>query len=139
MRKILSRLALVTVAVAGMTVGVTQSAQAVDNQPCFYSPSPWGNYQCPDWAQAGSEGIPVRADKSPNSPIVGWINPSGPDWYECDSWGEQNRVGDIWNSWWARTTADNGAKGWVSEMYFQGGDNDQTDPGIATCLSVDGH
>ena len=37
------------------------------------------------------------------------------------------------NVWWARTLSDTGAWGWVSEVYFAGGANDERDAGLRGC------
>lgn len=37
------------------------------------------------------------------------------------------------NVWWARTLSDTGAWGWVSEIYFQGGANDERDARLREC------
>ena len=44
------------------------------------------------------------------------------------------------NVWWASTRADDGAWGWVSEVYFKGGDENDPDaglfkPGPVTCFN----
>ena len=35
--------------------------------------------------------------------------------------------------WWARTVAGDGKPGWVPEVYFKGGGNDESDLGLRTC------
>lgn len=37
------------------------------------------------------------------------------------------------NYWWAATMADNDTWGYVSEVYFRGGGNDQPDGGLREC------
>jgi hypothetical protein len=99
---------------------------------------------CPDWAPTGKL-IPVRQDHRRRAPIVDYIDPSGEDWYECQTLGAAftNEAGDQ-NTWWAYTLGDGyGAdgrdpgglrrEGWVSETYFQGGGPNQPDATLRHC------
>src|SRR6185312_17563346 len=41
-----------------------------------------------------------------------------------------------YNDWWAKTLSDDNHWGWVPEVYFRGGDNDEADPGLPRCPSA---
>jgi hypothetical protein len=134
--------------VGGALMGSSPVAQATDNAPCG---SRWFNANvgldvqyCPDWSPDGW--IPVWASKglapqatvgsqtaAGSEQIVGYIYAPGNDWYHCEGRGEQRSIGSFWNTWWAWTMADNGRWGWVNEVYFQGGGNDEPDAALVRC------
>lgn len=69
--------------------------------------------------------------------VVGHLWNAEGNWFLC-----QEDVGDVYwgpgdkdyaNTWWAYTMADNGAWGWVSEVYFSGGDDYEGDANLANC------
>lgn len=73
--------------------------------------------------------VPVYGDSWSTSGVVGYLNVGGrANWflYECTA-GASNElyVDGYHNDWWAFTEADNGKWGWVNEVYFSGGANDQ--------------
>ncbi|WP_219471598.1 hypothetical protein [Nonomuraea rhizosphaerae] len=88
---------------------------------------------CPDWAPTG--GIPVYSTPHQESAeIVGRVNAAGDDWYECATRGDDYDAEEgLVNDWWAQTMADNGRWGYVSQVYFQGGDNWEPDAGLRGC------
>lgn len=59
----------------------------------------------------------------------------GADWYRCQGLGDLYGLGGTpySNIWYAWTMADNGQWGWVSEVYFQGGGNNEADGRLARC------
>ena len=111
-------------------------AAAADSAPC--GPA-WyhqgiGQYvqTCPDWSPNNS--IPVHVQPDPNSRIVGYIYAPGDDWYICEVSAARQDAYGYHNVWWATTKADNGNWGWVSEVYFAGGGNDEPDAGLRSCF-----
>jgi len=43
------------------------------------------------------------------------------------------KYGELENDWWAYTMADNSKRGWMNEVYFKGGNNNEPDAGIINC------
>ncbi|TDB95017.1 hypothetical protein E1267_42315 [Nonomuraea longispora] len=117
---------------------IRRAAQAAgDGQPCgkAYRHGTYKVHNCPDWSPSGS--IPVH--KSPRKgTIVGYINPSGDDWYLCEKVGARYTLGRYQNFWWAATMADNNKWGYVNEVYFRGGGNNEPDAGLHTCSGPGG-
>ncbi|SDH51217.1 hypothetical protein [Nonomuraea jiangxiensis] len=86
---------------------------------------------CPDWAPDGR--IPVHATVR-DIRVVGHIEAAGDDWYACGLKGRRHALGNgRVNDWWAKTMADNGAWGYVSQLYFRGGGNLEPDRGLLRC------
>lgn len=136
MRGKLSRLLIAATVASAAALASSSAAQAYDAWPCLgerYHPLAGTNVQtCPDWAPDNR--IPVRASLDhPDSRIVGWIYAPGPDWYVCQAQGANYRLGAYQNHWWAFTYADNLQPGWVNEVYFQGGDNNEEDRKLRFC------
>lgn len=120
-----------------------KQAAATDASPCggrwYHSGINTYVQTCPDWAPADS---PFGAHKYPVFSLgsepkqVGTIYAPGNDWFIC-----QKQVTEFdpfpahgyWNNWWAYTMADNGKMGWVPEVYFKGGGNNQADANLAKC------
>jgi hypothetical protein len=88
---------------------------------------------CPDWHDSGR--IEVYADTSVDSGVVGEIAVAGDHWYECGRQGDALYLsgGDVGNDWWARTMADTGRWGYVSQLYFKGGGDFEPDAGLRRC------
>lgn len=119
------------------TVLVGSEASADDGSPCggaWDHPNlPYNVQTCPDWAPRGQL-IPVYQSPSPNSPRVGWIDPSGDDWYSCQLQNQSTyTLNGHRNNWWALTKADNNADGWVSQTYFSGGNDFERDGNLRDC------
>ncbi|MET7662125.1 hypothetical protein ABZS99_25095 [Streptomyces sp. NPDC005463] len=75
--------------------------------------------------------VPVRASRSPSSPVVGYLEQGGAaNWFVTELKGETYRDGAGENGWWAGTQADNGRWGWTPEVYFAGGGNYEDDAGL---------
>jgi hypothetical protein len=130
----------------GALLAAAPVASASDGSPCgarwFHSGVGLDVQYCPDWAP--NNWIPVwRSKDSPavaatrtaagSEQPVGYIYAPGNDWYHCEAAGRKQSVGNFWNTWWAWTMADNGQWGWVNEVYFQGGGNDEPDATLARC------
>jgi hypothetical protein len=83
---------------------------------------------CPLW----TGNVPVRAWSSPAAPIVGWLAKGGDaNWFVSEKWSNKQVLGRSYNHYWASTLADKtGRWGWVSEVYFRGGRNDEDDGGL---------
>ncbi|MBF8186059.1 hypothetical protein ITP53_09935 [Nonomuraea sp. K274] len=113
-----------------------QSVQA-DGSPCGpqYQHNGRTVQNCPDWSPSGS--IPVYGSNAKGT-VVGYIDPAGTDWYVCEVTGASHTVGEYRNYWWALTMADNHKWGYVSEVYFRGGGNDQDDGGLRECRGAGG-
>ena len=120
-----------------IAAALAPSAFAWDGYPCG---AQWYNSQyrvtvqtCPDYSPLRDNRIPVLPRTKQNSWPVGYINPSGNDWYECQSQGETHQLHNVKNNWWAWTVADNGARGWVAQTYFRGGLNFERDGNLRIC------
>jgi hypothetical protein len=131
------RIALATLLTGLAIPGMAGVANAADNAPC--GPSWWHAGQqsyvqtCPDWAPDNS--IPVYVQPEAGARVQGYIYAPGDDWYFCQvKAGRLDRFG-YFNTWWAATVADNGEHGWVSQIYFSGGGNDERDAGLRNCFS----
>lgn len=85
-----------------------------------------GKYNCQVWRTAKS----IRADGSE----AGVLN-AGTNYFYCQAnLGRRETHGEWTNVWWARTDDDSGNTGvYVSDVYIQGGDNDQPVPGLPVC------
>jgi hypothetical protein len=88
--------------------------------------------------------VPVYADPTTPSPIVGWLNAGGSaNWFTFQSchayWynpvlhrtDQPFRLGSYVNGWYASTLSDPPSRwGYVPEVYFRGGDNWEHDAGL---------
>lgn len=130
-RRMLAMLGVVG-ALALSMIAMAAPAHAVDNYPCGaqWWHSGVGQYvqYCPDWAPDNQ--IPVL---NSSWGVEGYINAPGNDWYVCQSVGGTYTLGSYSNDKWAWTMADNGRWGWVSEVYFRGGNNFEADAGLRWC------
>ena len=121
------------------TLFVAGSALAEDDAPCG-APF-WNNFAqnyvryCPDWSPSGT--IPVRAHfVAPGSnSSVGQMSRTGArtNWYICQFGGATVCVNGFCNNKWALTYADNGNRGWVNQVYFQGGNDYEADKNLPWC------
>ncbi|WP_443071438.1 hypothetical protein [Streptomyces sp. NBC_01465] len=137
------------VAAAVMAVAAPQ-AGATDNVPC-HSPrdkvlvNPKDGRQWPSTVRTCNltrGHVPVYESRNPGSRVVGeLVQGGGANWFVFENKGATFKDGSAENNWWASTQADNGAWGWVPEVYFAGGDNYEDDagllmPGGYTCANV---
>lgn len=135
------RVALVTLLMAAGLLAVAKPAAADDSAPCWYHQTrtvqnPNGStvavdvYKCSLW----TGNVPVRESPAPGAPIVGYLNQGGSvNWFTSQGHtGDHSRqyLNGYHNKYWAHTMADNGRWGFVSEVYFTGGGNDEPDAGL---------
>ena len=106
-----------------------------DNAPCarpqVFRANHWVQY-CPLWRGQ----VPVYADPDHgnSAAVVGTLVYGGSaNWFVGDEPHSRYTYGSYYNRWWAYTLADNGHWGWVPEVYFSGGDNDEPDAGLYLC------
>lgn len=79
---------------------------------------------CPLWRGT----VPVHAWSSKAAPIVGYLwNGGSANWFVAQKQSNHYSLGGYYSNWWASTMADNGRWGWVSEVYFSGGGNNERD------------
>jgi len=80
--------------------------------------------------------VPVHQYADPRSRVVGYLYSGGwANWFFCQAAGRPYYYGSLVNAWWAATVADNGARGWASEVFFSGGGNWEADSGLARCTN----
>ena len=122
-----TRLAAFAAAVAATAVAFLPSAaQAYDKYPCGNT---W-NYgrhvvqTCPLWRGD----VPVFATASRYSRVVGMLRSRWGQWFTLGVTGGTYSLGAAGvNHWWAQTMADNGAWGYVPQVFFSGGGNYEPD------------
>ena len=119
-------------------------ARAADPSPCAGAtahPSFGAVQVCPLWMPSRGY-VPVHALDGGTVREVGRLVRAGSaNWFVCQTsapGGRTVRHRDsghpaYTNVWWARTLSDTGAWGWVSEVYFAGGANDERDAGLRGC------
>jgi hypothetical protein len=128
---LIAALAVVAFSAASLALTATP-AHAYDNHPCVAH----GQRNFRDWVETlnycplAQGNVPVHMTNNPNSPIVGTLRDRGGNWFLFQTRGARFDLGGDWNTWWASTQADNGRWGWVNEVYFAGGDNDEGDGGL---------
>lgn len=94
---------------------------------------PWTNqvgtvYTCDLWP---SSSIPVLAQPDGSSKQVGVLKQGGwANWFTSQTKGATYTAHDYQNDWWARTMADDGQWGYVSEVYFARGANFERDASL---------
>lgn len=108
-------------------------AFAHDNYPCGPANTVKFGYHvqyCPLWTAP----VPVYSWRDPGSTRVGWLYSASNNWFVCqtDIAATTVHYGPYYNKWWARTMADNLRWGWVPEVYFKGGDNNEPDATLRT-------
>jgi hypothetical protein len=114
------------------------TAEAKDDFPCGKprtSPGGVAHVQyCPLTATLPAGGVPVYKAPYLNSGKVGALYSGGSaNWFEgqeCEQYSFGTYMG-YKNDWWAYTEADNGHWGFVPEVYFKGGKNNERDAGLA--------
>lgn len=139
MRATLVRALIAASLAAGAFMASSSAAQAFDAYPCG---APWWHnasgglvQTCPDWAP--NNRIPVYRNLRGDSPIEGYIHAPGSDWYMCQIEGAgyilNTGRATYTNYWWAFTWADNNRSGFVNQVYFQGGGNNERDGNLKIC------
>ncbi len=130
MKRLLTLLTLAAVLLGSLLVEVEPVA-AADRYPCIKSGRyPSLPYACPVvWPSNGK--IPVFGQH--NNVIDYLYRGSGTQYFRCEAVGARWTRGSYWNTWYAYTQGDGGKWGWVSEVYFKGGNNNEPDAGLPTC------
>jgi hypothetical protein len=124
-----ARLCLLAVCSATISVLLTAGpAAAHDASPCGAPVVRSGRsvQYCPLWRG----NVPVYADPKQTAPKVGTLVSGGTaNWFLGQfRYPNYNYVYQgLYNHWWAYTLSDQGTWGWVSEVFFSGGDNDEKD------------
>lgn len=106
-----------------------------DAYPCTHSPRYSSlPYACPVWWPADGR-IPVHEFPSQSSQVIDYLYSwSGTQYFNCELGGGRYSAYGYTNVWWGWTQGDvNGQWGYVSEVFFRGGGNDQSDPGLPLC------
>jgi hypothetical protein len=133
----------VALCLVGTLLGVfAVTASAKDSYPCGPAQSaPWTTMRvqsCPLTTPLPPNGwIPVYAHAG--GPLVGWLHGTAGQLFVCQSLSSvtYHHPNTSWyNNWWAKTLSDDNHWGWVPEVYFRGGENDERDAGLAICPSV---
>jgi hypothetical protein len=109
-------------------------ASAHDANPCgpvywiYFAPGYSSEVQvCPLWTAP----VPVYSAPSQSTSKVGWLYSASGNWFICQEYWSgapsTAHYGPYYNNWWAFTQADNGQWGWVPEVFFKGGGNNEPD------------
>jgi hypothetical protein len=130
--------ALCALAALVIALSTPSVASASDGYPC-HSPRlrtfTWAGYTyrnvevrtCPLWRGH----VPVYQWSSTAAPVVGELVYGGDaNWFVNEKWSNYASIDGSFNHYWASTLADNGRWGWVPEIYFRGGRNDEDDAGL---------
>jgi hypothetical protein len=133
MRRILLSAVLVAVTLAAV-VAQAPEAGARDRYPCGEKYEHVGTVvqNCPLWRG----NVPVYEWGDHIGDVVGYLTHGGrANWFVCQKKdaNEPYQLGNDINDWWAWTMADNGKWGWVSLVYFTGGDNYEPDAKLTRC------
>jgi hypothetical protein len=150
LRRRLIGVAVSAAAVAGAGAALAPAASAADAHPCgpavTKSWSTKGPVQpCPLTSPEPNGRIPVYAKPVPRAAGAalpapqGWLHGTAGQYFACQTNFPAARFQHArgWrNTWWAYTMADSGIGwGWVPQVYFRGGDNDEADRGLRSCSS----
>jgi hypothetical protein len=87
---------------------------------------------CPLWR----DNVPVydSPDRGGAARQIGTLYKGGrANWFVGQSQRSSYSFGPYQNRWWAFTMADNDTWGWVPEVFFKGGENDERDAGLHEC------
>jgi hypothetical protein len=136
---------------AGVALGAVAvpAAQATDSWPCGSQiTKSWSTDKvqlCPlagalapnGWVPVYSAPVAVANNQQPPAPI-GWMHGIDDKYFVCDRYvanADYNHPTQTWHHrWWAWTHADSPAVwGWVSEVYFKGGNDDEGDAALRDC------
>ena len=118
-----------------------------DGSPCE-APTrvPWSSepvQRCPLVAGLPPNGwIPVhqrpvaRAAGAAAPPAAGWLHGTANQYFICQRefpGAEYVHPQGPRNRWWAFTLSDDNTRGWVPQVFFKGGKNDEPDKGLVAC------
>ncbi len=148
MSRIRPSLAVLAVVVASALLADT--ATAADSQPCgaavFKSWSSDKVQPCPltaplppnNWVPVYRQPVAVAPGQTPPAPD-GWLHGTTDQYFVCDAQfpdASYTHPSGWRNTWWAYTQADGSDMwGWVPEVFFAGGANDEPDGGLRRCPS----
>jgi Cutinase len=91
---------------------------------------------CPIYVPARLGYVPV-VSFSPAGVVGRILHGGSVNWFLCQARGARAGEGADHNVWWALTLSDDLHRGWVSEVYFHGGGQDEPDGGLRACGSAD--
>jgi hypothetical protein len=131
MRRILLIAMLTAITLAAAPANAPKVA-AEDESPCGYTfPHEGSTAQyCPLWRG----NVPVYDTDGSNRHVVGYLVHGGwANWFLCHRVGSTYVYEGHMNNWWALTMADNGKWGFVSEVFFAGGEDFDPDRGLVRC------
>jgi len=136
MRRILLTSLLLVVVLGAAAIPTRTHAAAKDDYPC----GPQFDHDglmvqiCPLWR--GDVPVYDLANSQLGSQ-VGKLNVGGTaNWFACQTQFTNipYEYGGYETNWWAYTMADNGRWGWVPEVFFSGGGNNQADAELEHCF-----
>lgn len=111
-------------------ISMPKLANAKDNSPCG-SPTTNKQGQIVQYCPVTQDRVPVY---DTNLRVVGYLNKGGTaNWFYCQIRGATYKKGNLENNWWAWTVADNLQPGFVNEVYFKGGNNNEPDAALRYC------
>jgi hypothetical protein len=140
------RRAMIVLCGIAVWLAAAPAASAADSSPClepYDEPNGNGRVQkCPVWMPARGY-IPVHDVRGGQPVEIGRFHFAGTAyWFVCQdttpggitpaAYRDPDHP-NIWNRWWALTRLDDGRWGWVNEMYFAGGGNDEPDGAFKYC------
>src|SRR5215212_3473531 len=125
-----------------------EPARAADDYPCLApQDQPWAAQVqlCPLTSPLSNGWVPVYRDPVANPPgsappqPAGWLHGTANQHFVC----ERPHTGAVYyhprgwrNYWWAYTLSDDGVWGWVPEVFFRGGLDDEPDGGLGGGLRL---
>ncbi|WP_432842025.1 hypothetical protein [Dactylosporangium sp. CA-092794] len=136
-----TRILLAPAVLATALIATPGTASASDASPCsrtqFTVYSIFKVQYCPLW----TGNVPVYDISAVwtggNQAPVGYLTYGGwANWFNGQAEFGEYGLNGYQNRWWAFTQADNGAWGWVPEVYFSGGGNDEPDSGLYQCAAA---
>lgn len=112
-----------------------EDAPTSDRFPCDSGQQTEANHKvqyCPLWRA----NVPVydSPDKGNGARQIDTLYVGGKaNWFVGQSYRSNHTFESYNNRWWAFTLGDNNKWGWVPQVFFQGGNNNERDAGLATC------
>jgi len=142
-----TRVAVLTAALLAAGAASAVPAPATDSSPCAAEETvAWWNgpvQSCPLFGPLPPNGwIPVYAAPvahDPGTPVPappGWLHVVEGQRFVCQEEhpnAEYYHPSGYRNRWWAFTRSDDQTLGWVPEVFFRGGANDEPDGGLRRC------
>jgi hypothetical protein len=148
MRRVLPHISVAVAAACVIAGSCAASAQARDDAPCTNAVANVPTQLCPlaellDGTRVPVHTQPVRHNKGTPRPLARSTAHAQDTTmgkalsFECQAkgalyWHPNNRT---FNIWWARTIGEDGRPGWVPEVFFKGGANNEPDLRLRRCQS----